>query len=228
MLSLGLVVVLVTGCGGNQDSVTETTTQAQTSTAPTVTAATRTVPAGIVLDPNLQSKTGTPAPEEMKALINLQKKVPYPVMVPTDLPSGLILEADLIGSGKPAGDPVGYYSFKYSDSANPNRFLIFNQTRANNRALSGYYLTEEEINGATYQVYWHKTLEYLPEGEPVRTGSVGDAETFIITWRLQYTGPGGTVQELYYGLSTGTWTGLGWWDMEAILEGLKPLGEVGQ
>ena len=214
------------GCGEDDQQAlpsgrTRPATAATTST-PNV------VQAGISLDPNLQSVTGTPTPTDMKQLIALQAKVPYQVIVPTELPGGYVLEADLMGSSSAnKKDPVGYYSFRYSDPGKQNRTLAFNQSHANSKPLSGYYLTETEINGTSYEVYWHKTLEYLPAGEPVRTVAVGDAETFVVVWKSQFTDPAGNPQELWYSISTGTWTGHGWGDIMAILNSLKPLSAVG-
>lgn len=222
-----LIIVFASGC--SEDSVTVTDTQA-TVEAPVTTATTpaSTVPEGISLDPNLRSSTGTPSPEEMVALIDLQKKVPYPVIVPTYLPSsGYKLESDLIGfSSKTASDPTGYYSFKYTDPASSTRVMTFNQSQANNKQYSGYYLTDYEANGIAYHVYWHKTREYLPQGDPVRTDSVGDAETFIVVWEGQFTGADGQAHNLYYSISTGSYTGHGWGEMRAVLDSLRPLSNV--
>ena len=226
-----IVSLAVSGCGGDD----KTTSNARTSTASrqTTTSATQTAKtteqAGIKLDPNLQSKTGTPSPPEMAALINLQIKVPYPVIVPTDLPSGYNLEVDLIGyGGKTARDPLGYYSFRYADPSNANRSLTFNQSLSNSKPLSGYYLTEVELNGVNYQVFWHKALEYLPQGEPVRTDSVGEAETFVVVWRGQYTYPStGKPRELWYNLQFGTWT-TSCSAIQTVLSHLKPLSTVAE
>ena len=223
---LAATVLTATAC--ESDSSDSDTSARDQAYPVTVTTPTRMAPAGIVLDPNLQSITGTPTPEEMKALINLQKKIPYPVMVPTLLPGGLRLESELIGSGKAAADPVAYYSFRYIDPGNSNKFITFNQSRANNRELPGYFLYEEEINGVAYRIYWHKTYEYLPGDQAVRVGYVGEAETIIIIWKGQYTDSSGNPQELFYSVSTGTWTGLDWYDMRRVLENLKPLSGVGQ
>lgn len=226
-----IVSLAVSGCGGDDKTTSEagtSTASRQTTTSATQTAKT-TEQAGIKLDPNLQSKTGTPSPPEMTALINLQKKVPYPVIVPTDLPSGYNLEVDLIGyGGKTAKDPVGYYSFRYADPSNANRSLTFNQSLSNSKPLSGYYLTEVETNGVNYQVYWHKTREYLPQGDPVRTDSVGEAETFVVVWQGQYTDPStGKPQELWYNMQSGTWT-TSWSEIQTVLSNLKPLSAVAE
>lgn len=226
VMVVAAALLLTSGCG---DGSSTTGDSARDQAYPdTPTTSTRTAPAGIVLDPSLQSVTGTPAPEEMKALIALQKKIPYPVMVPTQLPGDLRLESELIGSGRAAADPVSYYSFRYIDPGNTSRFITFNQSRANNRELPGYFLYEEEINGVGYQVYWHKTYEYLPGDQAVRVGYVGEAETFVIIWKGQFTDSKGQPQELFYSISTGTWTGLDWYDMRRVLENLKPLSGVGQ
>lgn len=227
--ALTLMLLAVAGCGGD-----DTGTEAQTvhsRTTPTATAPAATTPAapaGIVLDPNLTSSTGTPAPAEMKTLIDLQKQVPYPVLVPTELPGGCRLDTDLVSSATIAGDPTGYYSFRFSDPNNPSsRSLTFNQSRSNSQPLSGYYLTEEDVNGTTYQVYWHRTREYLPDGPPVRTTDVVKAETYVVTWKGQYTDAAGNQQNVYYGLTVGTWSGWGWSDIRNILASMKPLSEVG-
>lgn len=222
----GLTFFSVAGCG-NDDNPTVEAAPVRTATTGTTTSV-RPVQTGIVLDPNLQSITGMPTPDEMKTLIVLQGKVSYPVQVPTELPSGYRLDTDLTGlSGATTKDPVGYYSYRYSDPGNQSRTLTFNQSHANSRLLSGYYLTEAEINGVAYQVYWHKTREYLPAGDPVKTDTVGDAEVFVVIWKGQFTDPAGTPQELWYSMSTGTWTGHGWGDVKAILAGIKPLSGVG-
>lgn len=222
----GLTIISVAGCGEEENPAGGTV---QTRMATTATK-TSTIPArtGIVLDPGLQSITGIPVPDEMKALITLQGKVTYPVIVPTELPSGYRLDTDLTGSsGANTKDPVGYYSFRYSDPGNESRTLTFNQSHANSKQLSGYYLTETEINGVGYQVYWHKTKEYLPAGDPVKSDTVGEAEVFVVVWKGQFTDAAGKPQDLWYSMSTGTWTGHGWGDVQAILAGLKPLSGVG-
>lgn len=223
------VAIIVSGCGNDEitPSTVRTSNRSQTiitsGSAPNKTAAST----GLKLDPNLQSITGIPTPAEMPILINLQGKVPYPVIVPTYLPSGYQLETDSPGfSDKDSRDPVGYYSFRYSDPSNPNRSLTFNQSQANSQPPSGYYLTEEEINGINYQVYWHMTSKYLPQGDPVRTTAVGPAETFVITWQSQYTDPAtGQPQNLWYSIQSGTWT-VSWGEVESVLENLKPLSAV--
>jgi len=223
--------VLIGSCGGggSTSSAPRTSTRTQTATTATATTAKKPVVPGITLDPALQSVTGIPSPEDMRAFIELQKQMPYPVIVPTELPSGYTLEKDLIGyGGRNETDPVGYYSFRYSDPSNPNRSLTFNQSLSNAEPLSGYYLTEEEINGVTYQVYWHKTRDYLPEGAPVRTTAVEDAETFVVVWPGQYTDPlTGQPQQLWYSITSGTWV-ISWGDVQAVLASLKPLSAVGQ
>lgn len=216
--------VALTGCG-DSSTPAATTATTETVTAPVTTPAT---PAGIVLDPALKSATGIPGDAEMAALIQLQGKVAYPVIVPTWLPGGLALETSRIGSGKAASDPVGYYSYRFSQAGNSSQTLTFNQSQSNNRELKGYYLTEEEINGTLYQVYWHKTRDYLPEDQAVRTGYIEEPETFVVIWKRQYTDSSGASYELFYSLSTGTWSGLDWWTLRQILESLRPLSEVGQ
>lgn len=225
---LTALVVSAAGCGDDN--------QARTQRAPRPTTLIQTVPTitnitperqGLKLDPNLQSSSGIPSADEMKALVALQSQVPYPVMVPTSLPGGYILDTGVIGSSAPTyKDPAGYYSFKYSDPDNANRTLTFNQSMGNSRELSGYYLTETTINNVDYKVYWHRTLEYLPQGEPVRTVEVGNAETFVVVWHGTYTDTAGQPKDLYYSLTTGTWTGHGWGDIKGILESMKQLGSV--
>ncbi|MBI5870546.1 MAG: hypothetical protein HZB44_06265 [Actinobacteria bacterium] len=222
-----LVSSLMSSCGDEKKA--DTSTGAVRTQAGTTTAATSTKPAepsGIQLDANLKSATGVPTDDEMPELIKLQQKVPYPVVVPTDLPSNHVLEKELIGFGaKNAKDPVGYYSFRYSDPSNANRSLTFNQSRSNSKPLSGYYLTEVELNGITYQVYWHKTLEYLPQGDPVRSDSVGEAETFVVVWKDVYNDPVTGPQELWYSVQSGTWT-TSWGEIQSVLSSLKPLSGV--
>ncbi|MBE0428511.1 MAG: hypothetical protein IBX61_01405 [Thermoleophilia bacterium] len=184
---------------------------------------------GIQLDPALTSATGTPAPEEMPVLIALQAKVSYPVLVPTQLPGGYRLDADLASArGPTASDPVGYHSFRFSDPSNPSRVFTFNQTPANSKPLGGYYLTEEQINGVDYQIYWHRSLEYLSESAPVRTYAIEEAETFVVMWKGLFINAAGEQQEVHYGLSTGSYTGHGWGDIKAILRSLKPLESINQ
>ncbi|MHB8857880.1 MAG: hypothetical protein ACYC6Z_00115 [Thermoleophilia bacterium] len=220
----------ISGCGSSGDNATVVTApRTQTAPAATATTATKAAVKGITLDPGLQSITGVPSPAEMSALIALQQQVPYPLIVPTDLPSGYALETDLIGYGsRTAKDPVGYYSFRYSDPSNANASLTFNQSLSNSKPLSGYYLTEEEINGTDYLVYWHQTRDYLPQGDPVRTGAVGKAESFVVVWKGQYTDPvTGQPQELWYNMTSGTWT-TSWDQIRSVLESLKPLSDVAQ
>lgn len=229
MICLSLVSLTFISAAGctDDDKPAEVAVPTRTATTGTTTS-TRPVQTGIVLDPNLQSITGMPSPEEMISLIALQGKVAYPVQVPTQLPSGYRLDTELTGSSSAsAKDPVGYYSYRYSDPGNESRTLTFNQSHANSKPLSGYYLTETEINGVAYQVYWHKTREYLPAGDPVKSDTVGDAEVFVVIWKGEFTDRAGKTQELWYSMSTGTWTGHGWGDVKAILAGMKPLSGVG-
>jgi len=214
------------GCGDEKKANTSTSTRTQAGTTATTATTRTTEPDGIKLDAALKSATGIPTDDEMPELIKLQQKVPYPVVVPTDLPSNHVLEKELIGFGaKNAKDPVGYYSFRYSDPSNANRSLTFNQSRSNSKPLSGYYLTEVELNGVAYQVYWHKTLEYLPQGEPVKTDSVGEAETFVVVWKDVYNDPATGPQELWYSVQSGTWT-TSWGEIQSVLSSLKPLSAV--
>ncbi|MDO8737304.1 MAG: hypothetical protein Q7K29_09535 [Thermoleophilia bacterium] len=233
MLALVVPVVIATiifaGCGEDKKASTSavTSTRGQTATAATTATAKPADPEGIKLDAALQSVTGIPTADEMPELIKLQAKVPYPVVVPTQVPSGHVLEKDLIGYGaKNAKDPVGYYSFRYSDPSNANRSLTFNQSVSNSKPLSGYYLTEVEMNGTVYQVYWHKTLEYLPQGDPVRADSVGEAETFVVVWKGVYNDPATGPQDLWYSVQSGTWT-TSWGEIQSMLSSLKPLSAVG-
>lgn len=217
-----MLLPLAWGCG--EEKPPPATITAATTPTTTVPA----TPAGIDLDLSLRSATGTPTDSEMAALIALQAKIPYPVIVPTSLPGGLVLDTERIGGGRDSGDPTAYYSYRYFHPDNINRTLTFNQTPSNNRELKGYYLTEEEINGTLYQVYWHKTREYLPEDRAVRTGYIEEPETFVVIWKGQHTDENGASHELFYSLSTGTWSGLDWWSVRKILESLKPLSRVGQ
>jgi hypothetical protein len=219
-----MIALLFAGCGSSNSGITTPHTQSlPAATATTLAPA----PAGIALNPDLKSASGTPAPNEMKALIALQQTVPYPVMVPTQLPSGMKLDPDTIGSGKTAGDPVGYYSYRYYDPANQRRTLTFNQTGSNSSSLAGYYVTSEHVNGVDYQVYWHRTRDYLQGSEAVRTTNIIKAETYIVVWKSQYKDAAGQPHDLYYSMSTGTWTGWDWDNVRAMLVGLKPLSAVG-
>lgn len=224
---VAFAVMLFTGCGEEKKSSTSTpSTRVQTATSATTGTTRPADPEGIKLDPALQSATGIPTPDEMPELIKLQAKVPYPVIVPTEVPSGHVLEKDLIGFGvKNARDPVGYYSFRYSDPSNANQSLTFNQSQSNSKPLSGYYLTEVELNGTAYQVYWHKTREYLPQGDPVVTDSVGDAETFVVVWKGVYNDPATGPHDLWYSVQSGTWT-TSWSEIQSMLLSLKPLSGV--
>jgi hypothetical protein len=229
IVALAFLAVAAAGCADEaaDDVTVKGVTSTETSGATTATVEAKPPAAGMELDPGLQSATGTPTSTEMPALLELQAKVPYHVTVPTYLPGGYQLDTALIGHGsKTASDPVGYYSFRYYDPDDPNRTMTFNQSVANNKPLSGYYLTEVSVNGTPFQVYWHKTLEYLPQGDPVRADYVGEAETYVITWKSQFEDTDGTVREVYYGLTTGTWTGHDWGTMEEILASLKPLATV--
>lgn len=226
-VSLALIAL---GCGSaeEQPKTTHTATRSGLTATTGPVAATTAQQQGLKLDPNLTSVTGTPAPDEMKTLVAMQAQVPYPVMVPTSLPGGYVLETELVGaSGPTARDAIGYYSFRYIDPGNPNKVLTFNQSRANSMPLAGYYITEASINGTDFQVYWHKSKEYLPENESVPSESVGDAETFVVVWKGQFTDAAGQPQDLFFSMNTGTWTGHGWGDIRNILESLKPLGSVG-
>ena len=231
LLAAVLLAAFAAGCGSSDNTSSATVITSPTTTATATTGAnTKAVIPGINLDPSLQSTTGIPAPNEMKALIALQQQLPYPVIVPTDTPSGYTLETDLIGYGsRTARDPVGYYSFRYSDPSNANASLTFNQSLSNSKPLSGYYLTEITIGGTDYMVYWHQTRDYLPQGDPVRTSAVGSkAESFVVVWKSQYTDPATSQpQELWYSITSGTWT-TSWSQIEAVLESLKPLSEVGK
>lgn len=223
LVVLGMSLAAIAGCG---DDTTRTATATTSTGAGEMTT---TVSAGIVLDPKLTSKTGVPKPEDMPVLIAMQGEIPYPVIVPTQLPTaGYILQSDLIGTGKPTvKDPAGYYSYRYSDPANPDTTLTFNQSRSNSTPLAGYYLTNVNINNIPYQVYWHRSRDYLPIGDPVPAETVGNAEAFVIVWKGQYTDANGVPQELFYSLTTGTW-GYSWEEVQSILQGLRPLGDVGK
>ncbi|MHB1389921.1 MAG: hypothetical protein ACYCXF_01635 [Thermoleophilia bacterium] len=223
------ISMALSGCGSGDDqprTIPTATRSGLITTTPTAT--TVAAPQGLQLNSNLTSVTGTPTPGEMKTLIAMQSKVPYPVQVPTYLPGGYVLETELVSaSGPTARDAIGYYNFQYADPGNPNRVLIFNQSRANSKPLAGYYITNASINGTDFQVYWHKTRDYLPENASVPAETVGDAETFVVIWKGQYTDAAGQPQDLFFSLNTGTWTGHSWGDIRNILESLKPLGSVG-
>ena len=225
LLPLGALILALAGCGGSGNGARTLHTQSLTTSPPSSTAAT--APAGIAVSPNLESATGMPAPDEMKTLVTLQATVPYPVMVPTWLPSGMKLDPDTIGSGKTAGDPVGYYSFRYYDPSDQARTLTFNQTSVNSQSLAGYFVTDETVNGVDYQVYWHRTRDYLQGSEAVRTTEIIKAETYIAVWKSQYKDAAGQPHDLYYSMSTGTWTGWDWDSIRSMLAGLKPLSAVG-
>lgn len=211
-----LVALVMAGCSST-DETRALQTQSQATTPP----------AGIVLDSNLKSVTGTPAADEMKMLITLQSTVPYPVMVPTRLPSGMKLDTETIGSGKSAGDPVGYYSFRYIDPSSQTRTLTFNQTNVNSKSLAGYYVTGEKVDGVDYQVYWHRTRDYLLGNEAVPTTAIVKAEAYIVVWQGQYKDAAGQPHDLYYSMSTGSWTGWDWADIRKMLASIKPLPAVG-
>lgn len=214
------------GCGDGDKQGTTAAGTADTNTVSTTETVAK-KPAGIVLDPALQSATGTPAPAEMAALINQQAQLPYPLIVPTYLPGGYQLDTTLMGySAASAADPVGYYSFRYYVPGQDILNMTFNQSFANSKPQSGYYLTDVVINGQPYQVYWHKTREYLPAGDPVRTESVGEAEGFVVVWQGQYTDADGAAQTLHYAITTSTYTGIDWGTMQQIITGLKPLAGV--
>jgi hypothetical protein len=82
------------------------------------------------------------------------------------------------------------------------------------------------LNGVTYQVYWHKTREYLPQGDPVTADTVGEAETFVVVWKDVYNDPATGPQELWYSVQSGTWT-TSWGEIRTMLSSLKPLSAVG-
>lgn len=229
LVPLALLALGVSGCRGDQDADgKDTTSPPPAATAATQTSTAESTPPGIVLDPALASASGIPTPDEMKALIALQAQVPYEVIVPTFVPGGYQLDAALIGHSGPSGtDPVGYYSFRYYNPGQDILNMTFNQSQANSKPLSGYYLTDHEVNGQAFQVYWHKAREYLPDGDPVRADYVGDAEGFVIVWQGQYTAADGSAHPLYYAITTSTYTGIDWYTMQQIIAGLKPLAAVG-
>jgi hypothetical protein len=220
LLLAGLVAQ---GCGNGDDGEEGSTGNGTTR------AVTKTQPAGIAVDPGLKSKTGIPTEDEMTVLIDLQANVPYPVMVPTSLPPGYKMDKELKSFGGPsARDPIGYYNFRYGDPSDPYKTLTFNQSISNAKPLSAYYITVVNVNGIEFNVYWHRSRDYLPQGDPVPEAEVGDAETFVVVWRGQFTDAAGKPQEVWYQMSTGTNTGLVWDDVKAVLAGLKPLSQVGQ
>ncbi len=231
-LTAMVVIIVASGCGtGSATAAHQATTGtvATTGTSPAVTATAPAAPAGIILDDNLRSATGVPDAADMKVLIDLQKHVPYPVMVPTELPGGLQLDPDLVGyeASSSPDDPAGFYSYRYYEPGNQARMITFNQSISNSQPLSGYYLTETNIGGTDFQVYWHQTRVYLPNGAPVRVPEVGKAETFVVVWKGSYKDASGKQQDLYYSMTTGTWTGWEWQDIKAILESIQPLSAVG-
>ncbi|GBE57705.1 hypothetical protein BMS3Abin01_00626 [bacterium BMS3Abin01] len=233
LLSVTILLLLIfsTGCENGSGNVAGTATSA--SVAQPVTATTNTdtgAVAGIKLDPNLQSSTGIPSPEEIKVLVALQGRVPYPVIVPTYLPgANYILDRDLIGSGGPAPrDPVGYYSYRYYDPDNPERKLTFNQNQTNSKALQGYFLTDVIINGTSFQVYWISATENLPAGGPVRKDQIVDAIAFVVIWKGEFVDAAGQGRNLFYSLTSGTTSGNSWYQMRSLLASLKPLAQVGQ
>lgn len=229
-----LMVVTVTilsltvfwGCG---DNGSEGTTSSGVTTPPRTTT-TQPVATGIKLDPNLKSKSGTPTADEMKSLIELQAQVPYPVMVPTMVPVGYQLQPDLNGSSPPSPprDPVGYYNFRFSDESDVYKILNFNQSRANAKPLSAYYLTRVTINETDFLVYWHVSRDYLPQGDPVEREEVGNAEAFVVVWKGQFKDAAGQPQEVWYQMNTGSHTNITWGEVKNVLESIKPLGSVGE
>ena len=128
----------------------------------------------------------------------------------------LLIPTSSVSAARPPGIRSAITASGIADPSNANRSLTFNQSHSNSKPLSGYYLTEEEINGINYQVYWHKTREYLPQGDPVRTDAVGDAETFVVVWQGQYTDPRPGPQELWYNMQSGTWT-TSWGEIRSVL-----------
>lgn len=220
-----LSLTVLSGCGDEGSGSTTATTTGGSATTPTGQQQ-----KGIALDPNLKSKTGTPKPDEMKSLIDLQAKVPYPVMVPTSLPAGYALQADLTNSSTPVAgrDPVGSYTFRYADESDVYKILIFNQSRSNAKPLSAYYLTRTPINGTEFLVYWHVSRDYLPQGDPIEMEEVGDAEAFVVVWKGDFKDASGQPQELWYQLSTGSHHNITWEEVRSILESMKPLGSVGE
>ncbi len=221
---------IIAGCGSPETTVRTIHTQkpilpASTAPAPAPAAP---APAGISLDPGLRSATGIPSPDEMTSLINLQKKLPYPIIVPTWLPDGLKLDTSLMDSGSVAGDTAGFHSYKYAEPGSTTFTLTFNQSSSNSQPIADYYLTEENVEGVDYQVYWHRDRDYLPEnGQPVRTTKIVKPETFIVVWQGQYKDAAGQTHDLYYSMTTGIWTGWDWGTIREILAGLKPLSDVG-
>lgn len=230
ILLLAAALIPISGCG-DEENGGDDASGTGTATTPTATATTPdapAAPAGIQIDPALQSASGIPEAADMPALINLQAQLPYPVIVPTFVPGGYKLDTMLMGFSSPGeGDPAGYYSFRYYDPGQDILNMTFNQSIANSKPISGYYVTAYEANGQAYEVYWHKTKEYLPAGDPVRTDSVGDAEGFVVVWQGQYNAADGSVQPLYYAITTSTYTGIDWGTMQQIIAGLRPLSAVG-
>ncbi len=232
ILTLAAIVLLAAaGCGSPESTVRTIHTQKPILSVPTTTAPAppaERAPAGISLDPSLRSATGTPSPDEMAALIALQKKVPYPIIVPAWVPDGMKLDTSLMDSGSVAGDPAGFYSYKYAEPGSNTFTLTFNQTSSNSQPLADYYLTEENVEGVDYQVYWHRDRDYLPEnGQPVRTTKIVKPESFVVVWQGQFKDAAGQTHDLYYSMTTGIWTGWDWGTIRDILASLKPLSDVG-
>ncbi len=226
-----LLLIFSTGCDRETGNVADTTPSPAVARSVTATTNTDTGAAsGIKVGPNLQSSTGIPSPEEIKILISLQSEVPYPVIVPTYLPgAGYILNKDLVGSGGPTPrDPVGYYSYRYYDPGNPERKLTFNQNQANSKPLQGYFLTDVDINGTSFQVYWISASEDLPAGGPVGKDRISDAIAFVVIWEGQFVDTTGQSRNLFYSLTSGTTSGNSWNQIRSLLASLKPLQQVGQ
>lgn len=228
LLLVGAILFSMTAMLGCGDSGTGDTSSGGATTSSTSTS--QPASAGIVLDANLKSKTGIPTADEMKSLIDLQSKVAYPVMVPTSVPEGYVLQTDLNGFSAPTPprDPVGYYNYRYSDNSDPYKILNFNQSRANAKPLSAYYLTRVTINGTEFLVYWHISRDYLPQGDPVEMDEVGNAEAFVVVWKGQFKDAADQQQEVWYQMNTGSHTNITWDEAKSVLESIKPLGSVGE
>jgi len=229
ILSIITILLLFAGCADKPEGATHATSISSATQEANTISTPATTP-GIQLDPNLQSSTGIPSPEEIKILEDLQSKVPYPVLVPTYLPgSNYHLSPELIGSSGPTKiDPVGYYSYRYVDPNNPEHEITFNQSKSNNKSLQGFFLTGIDINGTLFQVYWISASENLPAGGPVQKDFVGDAVAFVIIWKGQFIDATGQARDLFYSLTSGTTAGNSWPEIRRLLESLKPLQQVGQ
>jgi hypothetical protein len=194
IIALLFAVSLLFGCGEEKQTNSNTAADAtQTGTTAATTATKPAEPAGIQLDANLQSATGI---QRTMPELTAPAESPYPVVL-TALPSSR-LEKELIGYGaKNAKDPVGYYSFRYS-TFNANRFYL-NQSVP--QRLVRLLRDRGGIECATYRSTGIRPRISAP-GDPV-TGSVGEAETFVVVRKDVYNDPV-TDPGLFYSVQFGT------------------------